>query len=232
MSDRDEHTIPAHSEEEARVEAHLALSTRAPASLDERIRARRAAGERVDLPVPGAPVAAPSDEGGMRSFPWRRVALPAAIAAAALLAFLAIRSQRATEPAPPELARRDSVPGAVTPAPTPGDRGARTRDTVLDPGGARSPDLLHGLGGGRAIYGARLLDYSEDVLDSAAAAAHRVPSSRILITHPANDTSLAPIAIRFQHELGRRGIAPARITRSAVIDSAVVPMVRITVSRP
>ena len=92
------------NEREQRVEAALALTSTAPASLWERIRARRAAGERVILPVPrGTPA-------------FRRRGVPAlalSLAAAAVVTVFAVQAWRA---GPDGGAKRGRGPGADTAA--------------------------------------------------------------------------------------------------------------------
>lgn len=202
---------------EARLDALLSLSSTAPASLDARIAARRAAGDRVILPVedssPATPVRDPRRAG-------RTLLLSLGLAAAAAL-LLFMRSDvpdTGSDPrTPPDVAATDTPPAPILAgrdSAAPGDPVPRTDSSrPLAP-----PPLDIGLGFERtqpagASFGARIERFSSAAIDSTVAAALRDPGASVEIRHPATSTELTALAERVERELVSAGIAPARIAR-------------------
>lgn len=228
MTERDDELPPADGapapDAEARLEALFALGSTPPASLDARIAARRAAGDRVILPVPGdpeAPAATPA-----RPHRWRHALALAGVAVAAAAALLLLRTDRTSEDAvitTPPVARVDT-PGVV---PSPDSARRDTAPTPAAPGGGgrtdrfptASPDVTVGLGGGRPVevepFSARLLEYAEDVVDSAAVVATSRETMRAVVTWPAGDSALAALGARIRARLVERGVPAARVTAGA-----------------
>lgn len=204
---------------EERVEALLSLTSRAPASLDARIAARRKARDPVLLPVPDAGATSAPQTRGLRRF-----VLPAILAAAAVIAFLAFRgvAERAgTDGDPgrrsPALAGGDSVVrGGIprqdsVPAGTPGTPGARDTATRLLPG---REDIELGFGRtdrGQPLFSTRIRGFSAAAVDSIVLAARGDATALVAISHPAASQELAVLADRIARAVVARGVAAERV---------------------
>ena len=216
MADDDERAMNSESDEEARIEAALSLSSSAPQSLAARVAARRARGDRVILPVPG------EASGTARSHRLRRFAIPAMLAAAVVLVALAIRSATtrplqdgdsrgvARAPAIPSSGRDTAV--APSPAPTVAVRpGARHTSlaTHSDSGefgvGFSDPTAR------RVVHTLRLEQFRASAIDSAADFASHDPSASIVVGYPSGSVALDSLAHQMERALVRAGVDPHRM---------------------
>lgn len=247
MSDRDDelpdvagaaHDADSTAREE-RIDALLSLSSTAPASLDANIAARRAAGDRVILPVDGAEDVPHGSSGTAAGTPRRhRLTLLLSVglaAAAAILLFTrgddaGTGSDRRT---PPDLAGTDSPPAPIVAGRdsfaddslAPRDSGAR-----LAPAGRDDVALgFERTQPAGASFGARLEQFSNAAIDSTVAAARRDPAATVAIRYPATSTELSALAQRVEDALVAAGIAPGRITRAAYAATVMRADVSITV---
>lgn len=203
---------------EAHIDALLSLSSTAPASLDATIAARRAAGDRVILPVEeiDTPTAAQDSR-----HPGRTLLLALGLAAAAAL-LLFMRSDepaRSSDPrTPPGLAGGDTPSVPILAG---GDSSARgdsmARSDSVTPMAPPPTDL--GLGFERtqpagAAFGARIDRFSQEAIDSTVAAAARDREASIAIRYPGTSTELTALADRVEQALVTAGIEGRRIDRA------------------
>lgn len=235
MTERDDEMpvppTPQDAARDARTEALLSLSSRPPASLDERIAARRKAGDRVLLPVPEtAPAATPAAAPAR----WRRFVVPIGLAAAAAaIVFIARRGGAPDGVQPPAsgpIAHADS-----TPASTPGSLAVDSprdspaaAESSLAPGLPRPSDVRVGLGaprrGTETLYEVRLATWRESAVDSAAAAVRTDVDARITVRYPADDPEQRALAEHVVRELVARGVAAARVVARERDPGALAPI--------
>jgi hypothetical protein len=241
MTDRDDELpdVPgsAHDADrdarEARIDALLSLSSTAPASLDANIAARRAAGDRVILPVEDADDA-PAARDPRRAGRTLLLTLGLAAAAALLLFMRGGEPEVTGDPrTPPVLAGTDPLPAPVVA----GVDSAGRSDSVprVDSGAPLAPrrgDIQLGFERttpAGASFGARLERFSTAAIDSTVAAAARDSGAPIEIGYPGTSTELASLAQRIEQALVAGGVAADRVTRVPYGASVMRADVSITV---
>lgn len=229
---------------EARIDALLSLSSTAPASLDANIAARRAAGDRVILPVEDDSAATP---GRGSRHAGRTLLLTVGLAAAAALLLFTRGDEgtgssdprtppvlAGTDTPPPVLAGLDSIPRDSA---TPAEPSAPLAPPPLAPPPLTPPPRDVALGFERTqppgtSFGARIDAYSRPAIDSVVAAAGRAPGATVEIRYPATSTELSALAERVAQELAAGGVDAARIARLPYGAGVMRADVTITVGTP
>lgn len=227
------------ADREARIDALLTLSSTAPASLDANIAARRAAGDRVILPVDEDGPPRGGDSTPVTAHDRRRPGLTLLLAvglAAAAAALLFMRDDQAgsTDPRTPSAVAGTDTSAApvIAGRDTAGGTGPTVRDRGAPPLAPPPADVALGFERTQApgaSFGARLERFSAGAIDSTVAAATRDPAAPLAIGYPATSTELAALAERIERELVAAGIAPARIVRAAYPATTMRADVTITV---